>query len=184
MCSESQSLEEKLQLVRNSIKCYPDFPIQGILFRDIFPLLYDPKAFSAVIDLFEDHLKNKFPQIDLIVGLDARGFLFGPVLAQKFGIGFVPVRKKGKLPGPTLSVSYSLEYGQAEVEMQSDVVQANQKVIVIDDLLATGGTLAAACELLNKVGADILECLIVIEMKALNGIKKLGSVSVHSLLQY
>ncbi|XP_041046719.1 adenine phosphoribosyltransferase isoform X1 [Carcharodon carcharias] len=184
MCSESELLEEKLQLVRNSIKSYPNFPIQGILFRDIFPLLQDPKAFSAVIDLFEDHLRKKFHQIDLIVGLDARGFLFGPSLAQRFGIGFVPVRKKGKLPGPTLSASYSLEYGQASVELQSDVVQANQKVVIVDDLLATGGTLSAACELLKKVGADILECLVVIEIKALNGIKKLNSVPVHSLVEY
>ncbi|XP_078400608.1 adenine phosphoribosyltransferase [Cetorhinus maximus] len=184
MCSESELLEEKLQLVRNGIKSYPNFPIQGILFRDIFPLLQDPKAFSAVIDLFEDHLRKKFHQIDLIVGLDARGFLFGPILAQRFGIGFVPVRKKGKLPGPTLSASYSLEYGQAGVEIQSDVVQANQKIVIVDDLLATGGTLSATCELLKKVGADILECLVVIEIKALNGMKKLNSVPVHSLVEF
>ncbi|XP_078066814.1 adenine phosphoribosyltransferase [Mustelus asterias] len=184
MCSESESLEAKLQLVRNGIKSYPDFPTQGILFRDIFPLLQDPKAFSAVIDLFEDHLRKTFPQVDLVVGLDARGFLFGPPLAQRFGIGFVPVRKKGKLPGPTISVCYSLEYGQAEVEIQSDVIQANQKVVIVDDLLATGGTLSAACQLLNKMKADILECLLVIEIKALNGVKKLGSVPVYSLVQY
>ncbi|XP_041046720.1 adenine phosphoribosyltransferase isoform X2 [Carcharodon carcharias] len=125
-----------------------------------------------------------FPSRASCSGLDARGFLFGPSLAQRFGIGFVPVRKKGKLPGPTLSASYSLEYGQASVELQSDVVQANQKVVIVDDLLATGGTLSAACELLKKVGADILECLVVIEIKALNGIKKLNSVPVHSLVEY
>ncbi|XP_067905981.1 adenine phosphoribosyltransferase isoform X1 [Heterodontus francisci] len=183
MCSEAELHEEKLQLVRSGIKIFPNFPKQGIIFQDIFPLLKDPKAFNAVVDLFEDHLRKKFSQIDLIAGLDARGFLFGPVLAQRFGIGFVPVRKKGKLPGPTLCVSYNLEYGQNEVEIQSDAVQAKQKVVIIDDLLATGGTLSAACDLLNQVGADILECLVVIEIKALNGIKKLNSVPFHSLLQ-
>ncbi|XP_067905982.1 adenine phosphoribosyltransferase isoform X2 [Heterodontus francisci] len=174
MCSEAELHEEKLQLVRSGIKIFPNFPKQGIIFQDIFPLLKDPKAFNAVVDLFEDHLRKKFSQIDLIAGLDARGFLFGPVLAQRFGIGFVPVRKKGKLPGPTLC---------NEVEIQSDAVQAKQKVVIIDDLLATGGTLSAACDLLNQVGADILECLVVIEIKALNGIKKLNSVPFHSLLQ-
>ncbi|XP_067854156.1 adenine phosphoribosyltransferase [Heptranchias perlo] len=180
MCSEP----EKLKLVRCAIKTFPDFPTQGILFRDICPLLKDPKAFKAVIDLFEDHLRKKFPQIELIVGLDARGFLFGPILAQRFGIGFVPVRKKGKLPGPILCVSYHLEYGQAEIEIQTDSVQAGQKVVVIDDLLATGGTMSATCDLLKKVGADILECLVVIELKELNGVKKLNSVPLHSLVQF
>ncbi|XP_060693621.1 adenine phosphoribosyltransferase [Hemiscyllium ocellatum] len=184
MCSKSESLEQKLQLIYSTIKSYPDFPIQGIIFRDIFPLFQDPKAFSAVIDLFEDHLRKKFPKIDLFVGLDARGFLFGPILAQRFGIGFVPIRKKGKLPGPTLSVSYTLEYGMAEVEIQCDAVQANQKVVVIDDLIATGGTLSAACELLNKMGANILECLVLIELKALNGVKKLNCVPFHALVEF
>ncbi|XP_048402625.1 adenine phosphoribosyltransferase isoform X1 [Stegostoma tigrinum] len=184
MCSESESLEQKLRLVHSTIRSYPDFPTEGIVFRDIFPVLHDPKAFSAVIDLFEDHLKKTFPVIDLFVGLDARGFLFAPILAQRFGIGFVPVRKKGKLPGPTLSVSYSLEYGEAEVELQRDVIQANQKVVIVDDLLATGGTLSAACDLLNKTGANILGCLVVIELKALNGAKKLNCVPLHSLVQF
>uniref|UniRef100_UPI00398E7A2F adenine phosphoribosyltransferase n=1 Tax=Pristiophorus japonicus TaxID=55135 RepID=UPI00398E7A2F len=182
MCSQTD--EEKLQQVRCAIRTIPDFPKQGILFRDICPLLKDPKAFNAVIELFEDHLKKKFPQIHLILGLDARGFLFGPVLAHRLGIGFVPIRKKGKLPGPTFSVSYQLEYGEAEIEIESDSVQAKQKVVIVDDLLATGGTLSAACALMKKVGADILECLVVIELKELNGVKKLNSVPFHSLVQF
>uniref|UniRef100_A0A8V0XUI7 adenine phosphoribosyltransferase n=1 Tax=Gallus gallus TaxID=9031 RepID=A0A8V0XUI7_CHICK len=106
---------------------------------DISPLLKDPVAFKALIDLLEDHLRASFPRIDVIAGLDSRGFLIGPSLAQRLGVGFVLIRKKGKLPGPTESISYALEYGKAELEIQSDAVEAGQKVVVVDDLLATGG---------------------------------------------
>ncbi|XP_077144538.1 adenine phosphoribosyltransferase isoform X2 [Ranitomeya variabilis] len=152
--------------------------------RDITPVLKDPAAFSAAIDLLESYLRENFPKIDLIAGLDARGFLFGPALAQRFGIGFVLIRKKGKLPGPTESVSYSLEYGKAEIEIQSDAVDPGQKVVIIDDLLATGGTMAAACELLTKRNANILICLVLIELTALKGAEKLRPHPVHALLQY
>ncbi|NWT07694.1 APT phosphoribosyltransferase, partial [Vireo altiloquus] len=153
---------------------------------DISPLLKDPVAFRTLIDLLEDHLRASFPKIDFIAGecLDSRGFLIGPPLAQRLGIGFVPIRKKGKLPGPTESISYSLEYGKAELEMQSDAVEPGQKVVVVDDLLATGGTMCAACELLRRLKAEILECLVVIELKALKGSGKLGSIPFYSLLQY
>lgn len=154
------------------------------MYRDIIPILKDPKAFVAVIDLFEDHLRKKSAQTELILGLDARGFLFGPALAQRLGIGFVPIRKKGKLPGKVYSMSYSLEYGEAEIEMQTDAVQPQQKVVLIDDLLATGGTLGAACNLLKQAGAEILECLVVVELKDLNGIKKLNCVPLYSLVQF
>ncbi|NXJ16817.1 APT phosphoribosyltransferase, partial [Odontophorus gujanensis] len=153
---------------------------------DISPLLKDPEAFKALIDLLEDHLRASFPKIDVIAGecLDSRGFLIGPPLAQRLGVGFVLIRKKGKLPGPTESISYALEYGKAELEIQRDAVEAGQKVVVVDDLLATGGTMCAACELLARLKADILECLVVIELKALGGAAKLGAVPFHSLLQY
>uniref|UniRef100_A0A3Q1D1C9 Adenine phosphoribosyltransferase n=1 Tax=Amphiprion ocellaris TaxID=80972 RepID=A0A3Q1D1C9_AMPOC len=131
--------ESKLQLVHRHIRAFPDFPKKGILFRDICPILKDAAALTAVIDLFEEHVRNNHQQVDLIVGLDARGFLFGPLLAQRLGIGFVLIRKKGKLPGATVSVSYDLEYGKAEAEVQEDAVAAGQKVLLIDDLLATGG---------------------------------------------
>ncbi|NWI53671.1 APT phosphoribosyltransferase, partial [Calyptomena viridis] len=153
---------------------------------DISPLLKDPVAFRTLIDLLEDHLRASFPKIDFIAGecLDSRGFLIGPPLAQRLGIGFVPIRKKGKLPGPTESVSYTLEYGKAELEIQSDALEPGQKVVIVDDLLATGGTMCAACELLKRLKAEILECLVVIELKLLKGSEKLNSTPFHSLLQY
>ncbi|NXG73919.1 APT phosphoribosyltransferase, partial [Baryphthengus martii] len=156
------------------------------LCSDISPLLKDPVAFRTLIDLLEDHLRASLPQIDFIAGecLDSRGFLIGPPLAQRLGIGFVPIRKKGKLPGLTESVSYALEYGKAELEIQSDAVEPGQKVVIVDDLLATGGTMCAACELLKRLKAQILECLVVIELKSLKGSEKLKSVPFYSLLQY
>ncbi|XP_074695379.1 adenine phosphoribosyltransferase isoform X1 [Strix aluco] len=141
----------------------------GSLSCDISPLLKDPAAFRTLIDLLEDHLRASFPQIDFIAGLDSRGFLIGPPLAQRLGVGFVPIRKKGKLPGPTESVSYSLEYGKAELEIQSDAVEPGQKVVIVDDLLATGGTMCAACELMKRLKAEVLECLVIIELKLLKG---------------
>ncbi|NXP51672.1 APT phosphoribosyltransferase, partial [Heliornis fulica] len=151
---------------------------------DISPLLKDPAAFRTLIDLLEDHLRTSFPKIDFIVGLDSRGFLIGPPLAQRLGIGFVPIRKKGKLPGPTESVSYTLEYGKAELEIQSDAVAPGQRVVIVDDLLATGGTMCAACELVKRLKAEVLECLVIIELKLLRGAENLGAVPFHSLLQY
>ncbi|KFQ33003.1 Adenine phosphoribosyltransferase, partial [Mesitornis unicolor] len=154
------------------------------LCSDISPLLKDPVAFKALLDLLEDHLRVSFPKIDFIAGLDSRGFLIGPPLAQRLGIGFVLIRKKGKLPGPTESISYALEYGKAELEVQSDAVEPGQKVVIVDDLLATGGTMCAACELMRRLQADVLECLVIIELKPLKGSEKLQSVPFYSLLQY
>ncbi|XP_029464483.1 adenine phosphoribosyltransferase [Rhinatrema bivittatum] len=176
--------EQKLLRVRERIRDFPDFPVPGVCFRDISPLLKDPAAFCAAIDLLEDHLKKTYAQIDVIAGLDSRGFLFGPVLAQRLGIGFVLIRKRGKLPGATESVSYSSEYGKADLEMQADAVEPRQKVVIIDDLLATGGTLYGACTLMKKLNAEILECLVLIELKMLEGAKKLGPFHLYSLLQY
>ncbi|XP_059680879.1 adenine phosphoribosyltransferase isoform X1 [Gavia stellata] len=176
--------EERLRRVRDRVRPFPDFPVPGVLFRDISPLLKDPAAFRTLIDLLEDHLRASFPQIDFIAGLDSRGFLIGPPLAQRLGIGFVLIRKKGKLPGPTESVSYALEYGKAELEIQSDAVEPGQKVVIVDDLLATGGTMCAACELMKRLKAEVLECLVIIELKLLKGSEKLRSIPFYSLLQY
>nr|XP_020463209.1 adenine phosphoribosyltransferase [Monopterus albus] len=176
--------ESKLQLVHRHIRAFPDFPKKGILFRDICPILKDPAALTAVIDLFEEHVKKNHKRVDLIAGLDARGFLFGPLLAQRMGVGFVLIRKKGKLPGATVSVAYDLEYGKAEAEIQADAVSPGQKVLLIDDLLATGGTLYAACELMRQQQAEVLGCMVVIELKELNGIDRVKPHSVFSLVQY
>ncbi|NXT52754.1 APT phosphoribosyltransferase, partial [Pluvianellus socialis] len=178
--------EERLRRVRDRVRAFPDFPVPGVLFRDITPLLKDPAAFRTLIDLLEDHLRASFPKIDFIAGecLDSRGFLIGPPLAQRLGIGFVLIRKKGKLPGPTESVSYALEYGKAELEIQSDAVEPGQKVVIVDDLLATGGTMCAACELMKRLKAEVLECLVIIELKLLKGSEKLKSIPFYSLLQY
>ncbi|XP_061601332.1 adenine phosphoribosyltransferase [Cololabis saira] len=178
------SAEFKLQLLQRHVRAYPDFPKKGVLFRDICPILKEPAALTAAIDLFEEHVRKKHPQVELIVGLDARGFLFGPLLAQRLGVGFVLVRKKGKLPGATVSVSYDLEYGKAEMEIQEDAVSEGQKVLIIDDLLATGGTLHAACQLMRTRAAEVLGCMVLIELTDLNGAARLGPHSVFSLLQY
>ncbi|XP_063058488.1 adenine phosphoribosyltransferase-like isoform X1 [Engraulis encrasicolus] len=156
------SREDKLKRIRESIRTFPDFPIKGIMFRDICPLLKDPKALAAVIDLFEEYVRENHKDVEVIVGMDARGFLFGPLLAQRLGIGFALVRKRGKLPGPTVSVAYDLDYGKAEAEIQEDAVAPGQKVLLIDDLLATGGTLNAACELMKKQQAVVIGCLVVV----------------------
>ncbi|XP_054882095.1 adenine phosphoribosyltransferase [Poeciliopsis prolifica] len=176
--------EGKLQLVQRHVRAFPDFPKEGILFRDICPILKSPAALTAVTDLFEEHVRSRQLQVDLIIGLDARGFLFGPLLAQRLGVGFILVRKKGKLPGATVSVAYDLEYGTAEVEIQEDAVAPGQKVLIIDDLLATGGTLLAACELMKKQQADIQGCMVVIELRDLKGADRLKPHNVFSLLQY
>ncbi|XP_028983106.1 adenine phosphoribosyltransferase [Betta splendens] len=181
MATESQS---KLLRIQSCIRAFTDFPTKGIMFRDICPLLKDPAALTAAIDLLEDYVKKNHEEVDLLIGLDARGFLFGPLLAQRLGVGFVLVRKKGKLPGPTVSVEYELEYGKAEAEMQEDAVEAGQKVLLIDDLLATGGTLYAACELMKRQQAQVLACLVVIELKELNGKDKLKPYPVFSLVKY
>ncbi|XP_077165743.1 adenine phosphoribosyltransferase [Paroedura picta] len=178
------SAEEQLRRVRARIRAFADFPAPGVLFRDIAPLLKDPEAFRAALDLLEAHVRETHPQVELIAGLDSRGFLFGPPLAQRLGVGFVPIRKKGKLPGKTKSVSYTLEYGKAELEVQSDAVEPGQKVILIDDLLATGGTMRAACELMTKLKAEILDCVVLIELKFLKGTDLLQPFPLHSVLQY
>uniref|UniRef100_A0A8C8DS74 Adenine phosphoribosyltransferase n=1 Tax=Oryzias sinensis TaxID=183150 RepID=A0A8C8DS74_9TELE len=178
------NMESKLQLLRKHVRTFPDFPKPGIQFRDICPILKSPPALTAAIDLFEEQVRTIHPQVDLIVGLDARGFLFGPLLAQRLEIGFVPVRKRGKLPGTTVTAAYDLEYGKAELEIQEDAVSPAQKVVLIDDLLATGGTLCAACELLLRLKAQVLGCLVLIELKDLRGAERLKPHTVFSLLQY
>ncbi|KAL5021600.1 hypothetical protein ScPMuIL_000755 [Solemya velum] len=175
--------DQRITRIKNLVGGFPDFPKPGILFRDIFPVLRNPGAFKELINVVVEHVQKTAPDVEIIVGLDSRGFIFGPMVAHALGIGFVPVRKSGKLPGETISVAYSLEYGKDRFEMQKDSLKADQKVIIIDDLIATGGTMAAACELVGLLKANIVQCFVVIELEDLNGKSKL-SAPFKSLIKY
>ncbi len=168
--------------LENSIRAIPDFPKKGILFRDIATLLQDKDAFGSAIDLLAKQYENE--KIDYIVAVEARGFIFGAVLAYKLGCGFVPVRKKGKLPYKTHSVTYSLEYGTDTLEIHQDAFNPAARVLIVDDLLATGGTIAAVTELVGKMSVDIVGLCFLIELTALSGRDKLKGLSVFSLLKY
>ena len=168
--------------LRSAVRNVPDFPKQGIMFKDITPVLSDPMLFRASIDLFLERCRGK--NIDKIVGIDARGFLFGSAVAYELGLGFIPIRKRGKLPYKTETAKYSLEYGDAEMEMHTDAVTADDRVVLVDDLLATGGTSAAAAVLIRKTGADLVEAQFLIELESLEGRKRLEPTPVISFLQY
>jgi adenine phosphoribosyltransferase len=168
--------------LRTGIRDVADFPKKGIIFKDITPILSDPGMFHASIDLFLERCRGK--KIDKIVGIDARGFLFGSTVAYELGIGFVPIRKRGKLPYKTEIAKYSLEYGEAEMEMHVDAMMAGERVVLVDDLLATGGTSAAAVALISKVGGQLLEAQFLIELEFLDGRKKLQPTPVVSFLKY
>jgi adenine phosphoribosyltransferase len=162
-----------------------DFPKPGIIFKDIMPLLADPVCFKLVIDSFA-RICRELPggPVDKIVGIDARGFLFGAAVAYVLGIGFIPVRKKGKLPGKTEVYAYTLEYGEAVVEMHADAFVQGERLVLIDDLLATGGTAAAALRLIEKLGGRVQAVLFLIELEFLHGREQLGEVPVAALLKY
>ncbi len=168
--------------LRARIRDIPDFPQPGILFRDITPLLGDSTTLRLSIDLLAAPYQGL--PIDYIVGIESRGFLFGMPLAYQLGIGFVPVRKVGKLPHTTLTAEYTLEYGSSVVEVHADAVQPGQTVVVVDDLLATGGTAAATVRLMQQLGAQVVGVSFVIELLALAGRTQLADYSVHSLIAY
>ena len=168
--------------IESAIRNVPDFPKPGIQFKDITPVLADARLFAGSIDL----LTEKFQPgtVDAVVGIDARGFIFAAAAATKLRAGFVPVRKKGKLPYKTIEQDYALEYGHATVAMHTDALKPGARVVLIDDLLATGGTSAAAVELMKKLGAQILEITFLIELKFLNGREKLKGLPVRSIVVY
>lgn len=151
----------------NMIRSIPDFPKPGILFRDITPLLNDPRAFQGVVDGLADATSHL--RFSRIAGIESRGFIFGAPLALKLGVGFVPIRKPGKLPAKVLREEYSLEYGTNSIEMHDDALTKGESVLIVDDLLATGGTAAAACRLVERAGGIVAACAFVIELAALNG---------------
>lgn len=164
------------------IRAIPDFPIPGILFRDITPLLKDKQGFRAAIDLFVDRFKDR--GIDYVVGVEARGYMLGAPLAYAIGAGFVPVRKPGKLPFSKLSESYALEYGTNSLEIHADALGHGERVLVVDDLLATGGTAAATKRLLERLGARIEGFAFLIELEALNGRAALPGVDIETFVKY
>ena len=168
--------------MRAAVRDVPDFPKKGIVFKDITPVLSDPVLFRASIDLFLERCRGL--TIDKIVGIDARGFLFGSAVAYELGVGFVPIRKRGKLPHRTEIAKYSLEYGDAEIEMHIDAMSAGERIVLVDDLLATGGTAAAAAVLIRKAGGHLLEAQFLIELEFLHGRKRLESTPVMSFLKY
>ncbi len=164
------------------IRAIPDFPIPGILFRDITPLLSDPAGFRGAIDLFVDRYRDA--KIDYVVGIEARGYMLGAPVAYALGAGFVPVRKPGKLPGRKFTEEYALEYGTNSIEIHADAVEHGKRVLVVDDLLATGGTLAATLRLLARLGAEIAGVAVLIELAALNGRAALPNVELTSFIRY
>jgi len=169
-------------LLEKSIRNIPDFPKPGILFRDITTLIQDKKAFKKSIDLLVKKYRNK--KIDKVVGVEARGLIFGAAVAHKIGAGFVPVRKPGKLPYETIATTYELEYGKDTLEIHKDSIVRGEKILIIDDLLATGGTVKAAIELVKQLGGKISGIGFVIELVDLHGRNKLKGYPVFSLIKY
>lgn len=176
--------EDDMKLVESLIAQHVDFPLPGILFRDVFPIFQSPSAFSALLRLLKAHLHTLHSEkINVVIGLDARGFLLGPIIAGILNCSFAPVRKPGKLPGELVTISYEKEYGTDSFSLPVSAVQAGDKVLIVDDLLATGGTLHAACELVNRLKGKVVECCVIIELAELGGSARVDS-PVWSMFQY
>lgn len=173
--------ETNIQLA-DYIREVPDFPKPGILFRDITPLLADSEAFAASVKALTGPFVDS--GIDFVAAVEARGFIFGSSVAEALDAGFIPIRKPGKLPYKTESVSYDLEYGTDTIEVHADAVKPGSRVLIVDDLLATGGTMAAACELIKKLGAEIAGVAFLVELTALSGREKLEGYSIHTVISY
>ena len=168
--------------LKEYVRSIPDFPKKGILFRDITTLVKEPAVFKEVIDRLVNQYKDT--KIDKIASVEARGYIFGGALAYLLGCGFVPVRKPGKLPAETMSLDYTLEYGTNTVEMHTDAITHGEKVLVFDDLLATGGTVHATCKLVEKLGGTVVSCAFIINLTELKGAEKLHQYDVFSLITY
>jgi adenine phosphoribosyltransferase len=168
--------------LKSLIRDVPDFPIKGITFKDITPLLKNPKAFQEVIKQFADRYKDK--KLDAVVAMESRGFILGGALATQLDIAFIPVRKPGKLPAKTIKESYDLEYGKNTLEIHEDAISKGDKVLVLDDVLATGGTAAATIRLVERCGGEVVEACFLIHLTFLNGQEKLKSTPLYSIIQY
>ena len=165
-----------------AVRDIPDFPVKGVIFKDITPILSDMDLYNKIVETIVDKYKEK--NITKVVALESRGFIFGISIAQKLNVPFIPVRKKGKLPYKTVSATYSLEYGTSTVEMHIDAVNENDNVLIVDDLLATGGTACAAIELVKQLKGNVAACAFVIELTFLNGKDKLKDIEYSSIVQY
>ena len=165
-----------MKTVKDYIRTIVDFPHEGIMFRDVTTLFADPRGFRICIDQMLHPYAGQ--PIDKVVGLEARGFILGGAIAHQLGTGFVPVRKKGKLPGTTISQDYKLEYGEAIVEIHDDAIEAGERILVVDDLLATGGTAEAGIKLIERLGGDIIGCSFIVDLPELGGRKKLQSMNM------
>lgn len=174
--------EERLRFLRSRIREIPDFPKKGILFRDITPLLADVEALRITIQLMVEELEGE--SIQGVIGIESRGFMFGAALADKLGVGFVPVRKPGKLPAATYRAEYELEYGSDALEIHQDALSPGDRVVIVDDLIATGGTACAAAKLVEQCGAEVAAFVFVINLIALEGTKRLVPHRVISILDY
>ncbi|RJQ30234.1 MAG: adenine phosphoribosyltransferase [Peptococcaceae bacterium] len=172
----------EIEVLKEKIRSIPDFPKKGILFRDITTLLQDGPLFSRVIDLLAEYCRQR--KAETIVAIESRGFIFGGALADRLKVPFIPVRKEGKLPFKTEKVSYALEYGEACVEMHVDALGGSKRAVVVDDLLATGGTVAAAAELVERCGGEVSGIAVLIELVFLQGREKLRKYDVYSLIKY
>ncbi len=168
--------------LRHYVRAIPDFPREGILFRDITPLLLDPAALDAAVVALAELVDG--PQIDFVVAAEARGFILGAALARELGAGFVPARKPGKLPAETVSAEYTLEYGLDALEVHADALAHSARVLLHDDLLATGGTAGALCELVSGLGAEIVGAAFLVELRALGGRERLAPCPVHAVITY
>lgn len=175
-------IELDRELLDRHIRDVPDFPEPGVVFKDVTPLLLDHEAFSTVVDAVV--MRFGRGQVDKVVGIEARGFIVAAPVAYHFGAGFVPARKAGKLPGPSVSVSYELEYGAETLEVHGDAIQPGDRVLIVDDVLATGGTAAAAVDLVGRLGGVITGCAFLIELGFLDGGKRLPGIDRFSLLEY
>jgi adenine phosphoribosyltransferase len=170
------------ELMRSRVRDVADYPQAGVVFKDISPLLADHVAFAGAIDAIVAH--HGRGTIDKVVGIEARGFIVAAPVAYHFGAGFVPMRKKGKLPGPTFSAAYQLEYGEAVLEVHQDAFEAGERVLIVDDVLATGGTAASAASLVRRAGAKVAGASVLIELTFLGGRARLPDLDVHALLSY
>ncbi len=168
--------------LRVLIKEYKDFPKEGVLFRDISPILRDPTAFKYVIDRFYEEYKED--QIDLIAGIESRGFIFASALALRFNKGMIMIRKQGKLPGDTTTKKYDIEYGNATMEIQKDIIKNGERVLIVDDLIATGGTAKASASLIESLGGIVAGFAFVIELSNLNGVNAINNYKICSLVRY